>query len=555
MVAQDSLGRWLQIRTYSVKHFTVAACRNGIVLMENNSSHERRPTLFKSVFIKYVTAFMLINISCMIILTTIVSSIISTYNSNVKENTLKNAAQYISEYISDGIDSKDFDDINEYTTVYPETIHTYLDIMSVNVDRLTMIIADEDGKILLFGGSGSQSALEKKTSNSASIKIQDEFMKRLKTDKYVSEHSILDGLFEQEHVIYSLPIYANENKVVGAVIACSDNSGMNVLLDGTVKTIFMSTLWIMLAMLVAVYFISERLVSPIKAMSHAAKMFAKGKFDVRIPVYGDDEVSELATAFNNMASSLSTNEEMRRVFLANVSHDLRTPMTTISGFIDGIIDGASPPEKHEYYLGVIASEVRRLSRLVSSLLDISKIQAGERKFTKTTFDICELSRQVLISSEQRIESKHLDVDFRCDSDNMYVIGDTDAIHQVVYNLFDNGIKFSREGGKYVIEIREIAQKIEISVFNEGDGISENDLPYVFDRFYKSDKSRGLDKTGVGLGLYISRTIIEAHNESIWVDSKQGEWCKFTFTLPKGSAPKNTLLPDKLRGDIGGTHDL
>ncbi|MBR6807589.1 MAG: sensor histidine kinase [Clostridia bacterium] len=131
----------------------------------------------------------------------------------------------------------------------------------------------------------------------------------------------------------------------------------------------------------------------------------------------------------------------------------------------------------------------------------------------------------------------------------------DAIHQVVYNLFDNGIKFSRDKGRYVIEIKENSQKIEVSVFNEGDGISESDIPYVFDRFYKSDKSRGLDKTGVGLGLYISRTIIEAHNENIWVGSKQGEWCKFTFSLSKGTAPKNTLLPDKIRDEIGGSHDL
>ncbi|MBR6807588.1 MAG: HAMP domain-containing histidine kinase [Clostridia bacterium] len=362
--------------------------------------------MFKSVFIKYVTAFMLINISCMIILTTIISSIISTYNANVKENTLKNAAQYISEYLSDGVNNKDFNDIHEYTTVYPETIHTYLDIMSVNVDKLTILVTDETGKVVIIGGSEATQNFDHVTDDGLTLTIPKEFINKLKTDKYVSEHSKLNGVFEKEHIIYSLPIYA-DNRMIGAVIACSDNAGMNVLLDGTVKTIFMSTLWIMLAMLVAVYFISERLVSPIKAMSRAAKMFAKGKFDVRIPVYGDDEVSELATAFNNMASSLSTNEEMRRVFLANVSHDLRTPMTTISGFIDGIIDGAIPPEKHEYYLGIIASEVRRLSRLVSSLLDISKIQAGERKFTKISFDICELCRQVLISSEQRIETNTL----------------------------------------------------------------------------------------------------------------------------------------------------
>jgi len=220
-----------------------------------------------------------------------------------------------------------------------------------------------------------------------------------------------------------------------------------------------------------------------------------------------------------------------------VSHDLRTPMTTISGFIDGILDGAIPPEKHNYYLEVIASEVRRLSRLVNKLLDITKIQAGERKFNMAPFDICEQAREIIISSEQRLEDKKLDVQFNADRDNMYVNADRDAIHQILYNLCDNGIKFAREGGVYEISIRESGNKVVVSVYNEGDGIPETDLPYVFDRFYKSDKSRGLDKTGVGLGLYIARTIIEAHKEKIWAESEYGKWCRFTFTLPKTSAPK------------------
>ena len=503
--------------------------------------------MFKSVFIKYVTAFMLINISLMIILTSIITSIISTYNTNMKRDTLENAAYYVSEYMNDEMEHKGFDSLDEYVGVYPETIHKFLDIMSVNVDQFVMFLADGSGNVLLSGGSeeahvfGNNGVFE---SESQKIRIPKELTDRLVKESYVTEISNLGGIFEEKYVIYAMPLHSYDGDYIGAIVACSVNSGMNMLLDGTVKTIFMSTLWIMLAMMVAVYFISERFVSPIKAMSRAAKMFAKGKFDVRIPVYGDDEVAELAEAFNNMASSLATNEEMRRVFLANVSHDLRTPMTTISGFIDGILDGAIPPEKHEYYLGIIATEVRRLSRLVSSLLDISKIQAGERKFTKISFDICEMCRQVLISSEQRIEAKKLDVEFICDNDNIFVLGDTDAIHQVVYNLLDNGIKFAREGGKYAIEIKEMGQKAEISVYNEGDGIPEEDIPYVFDRFYKSDKSRGLDKTGVGLGLYISKTIIEAHDETLRVESEHGKWCRFTFTLSKGSAPKHSLLPIK-----------
>ena len=212
------------------------------------------------------------------------------------------------------------------------------------------------------------------------------------------------------------------------------------------RTIIMAALWIMLASLVVIYFTTERFISPIREMSKAARAFANGQFDARVPVVGRDEVAELASAFNNMAASMQTLEDMRRTFLANVSHDLRTPMTTISGFIDGILDGAIPPEQHEYYLGIISSEVRRLSRLVSQLLDISRLEAGERKFVPTVYDVCEQGREIIINNMQRLEDKKLDVRFECDSDNMYVKADKDAIHQIFYNICDNAIKFAREGG-------------------------------------------------------------------------------------------------------------
>ena len=161
----------------------------------------------------------------------------------------------------------------------------------------------------------------------------------------------------------------------------------------------------------------------------------------------------------------------------------------------------------------------------------------------TTFDICEMAREIIISSEQRLCEKNLDVQFDADRDNMFVTADRDAIHQVLYNLCDNGIKFSDNGGKYIVKIHDISSsKTEISVYNEGEGIAPDDIPLVFDRFYKSDRSRGLDKTGAGLGLYISRTIIEAHNEHITVESEYGKWCRFAFTLPKKDGPK--LKDDK-----------
>jgi signal transduction histidine kinase len=296
-----------------------------------------------------------------------------------------------------------------------------------------------------------------------------------------------------------------------------------------------AALLVLLASLIAAYFISERITGPLREMSSAAKKFAAGQFDVRVRVRGRDEVADLAIAFNEMAASLENLEKMRSSFIANVSHDLRTPMTTIAGFIDGIRDGVIPKSEQEHYLEVISVEVRRLSRLVSSLLDLSRIQAGDRKFVMKPFDICEMARIILISFEQKIEEKHLDVAFECEEDRILVNADHDAIYQVFYNICHNAVKFSRDGAAFRIRIslnRE--KKVQVAVYNEGQGITGEDLPLIFERFYKSDKSRGLDKSGVGLGLFISKTIMTAHGERIWVTSEEGSNCEFFFTLPRAS---------------------
>ena len=305
-----------------------------------------------------------------------------------------------------------------------------------------------------------------------------------------------------------------------------------MLSKSTIKTIILASLWVMIASFIAVYFISEKIVSPIRQMSIATKRFASGEFDIKIPVEGSDEIAELATAFNSMADSLANIEYMRSSFLANVAHDLRTPMTSISGFIDGILSGAIPPEQQSYYLGVIGQEIRRLSRLVSNILDISRMEAGNRKFEKTPFDICETARIILLTFEAKIDAKKLNVEFDAPDDRLYVYSDKDAVYQVLYNLCENAVKFSKDGGLYRITIKDNGGKVSVSVFDEGMGISKDDLPHVFDRFYKSDKSRGLDKSGVGLGLYIVKTIMDNLGEQITVDSVLGEYCNFTLNLTK-----------------------
>ncbi len=245
-----------------------------------------------------------------------------------------------------------------------------------------------------------------------------------------------------------------------------------------------------------------------------------------------EEIRELITAVGKLTESVDSLEAMRSGFISAVSHDMRTPMTTISGFIDCILEGAIQPDRQEHYLRLIKSEVLRLSRLVSSLLDISRIQAGDRSFVMQRFNICETARLILLSFEQKIEEKKLDVDFSADEDDLYVTADSDGIYQVIYNIVDNAVKFSREKGRLSVSLTRDGGDILVSVMNEGEGISPEDQPYVFDRFFKADRTRGLDKGGSGLGMFISKTIIEAHGRRLQLESVPGSYARFYFSLPE-----------------------
>ena len=490
----------------------------------------------KSIFVKYMVTFMLIIVICFAVISFTITFIIRSYGTDVKTEYLSNVANSAAVYIENDF-SDSYATFKDYLFDNGQGLKSVLELLAVNDDYMLIFVVDKNGQVIHYGGSRKVSITSESTSNgSGRFFISDAAHRKLAGGLHICETDDMDGFFKTDHVYYAIPLY-NNGEYAGAVFAASGDTGIDGLVTTMNRTIIMAALWIMLASLVVIYFTTERFISPIREMSKAARAFANGQFDARVPVVGRDEVAELASAFNNMAASMQTLEDMRRTFLANVSHDLRTPMTTISGFIDGILDGAIPPEQHEYYLGIISSEVRRLSRLVSQLLDISRLEAGERKFVPTVYDVCEQGREIIINNMQRLEDKKLDVRFECDSDNMYVKADKDAIHQIFYNICDNAIKFAREGGAYEISIREKSGKVYVSVYDEGQGIPKEDLPYVFERFYKSDKSRGMDKTGVGLGMYIARTIIEAQGEKIWVESEQDKWCRFTFTLPAAKAPE------------------
>lgn len=480
--------------------------------------------MFKSVFSKYIWTFLLIILVSYLIIISIITSIIGNYSKDLKLEIMETAARSSAVYLENKIENTGARDIEELTKVYRDDMIDLMIVSSTANNDLTILLSDPDGKILVSVG-------EDVSEITSETRIHPHMIDMINDGENTFRIGKNEGVFSDPHLAYGAPVVGDNGENYGTVFVCSSSMIMTDLIQRISKAIVLAVLWVMMAALIAVYFITEKITGPLKKISTAAKQFASGKFDTRVEVTGSDEVAELALAFNNMAESLDNYDSMRNTFISNVSHDLRTPMTSISGFVDGILDGVIPPDKYDYYLRIISSEVKRLSRLVSTLLDISKIQAGERKFTMAPFDICEMSRQIVLSFEQKIEEKRLNVEFDCDEDNITVLADRDAIYQIMYNLCDNAVKFSTEGGLLKISIhRTKNKKLTVSVYNEGAGIPKDDIPYVFERFYKSDKSRGLNKTGVGLGLYISKTIIDAHNEKIWVDSDSGKSCEFSFTL-------------------------
>jgi len=472
--------------------------------------------LVKSIFVKYISIFMAIIIVCFFLLAVIVGSTVVSYSTDARKTEIQKAADESIDIIYSFMEiiDKDFESV---ITDHNSEIRRFFSMQSKN-SEIDLFITDTKGRIiisnnkLLEGASLPPNVVQDVMNNANHHKMSD-----------------LGGFFDSSHlnVIYRLQ---EDKDIIGTFIVSSETTMINDLLEKIAKTAAVTMLWVLLAALITVYVLSEKITKPLKEMSRAAKLIAQGNFDVRVPVRGKDEIAELSTAFNNMTGSCGRLEEMRKTFLANVSHDLRTPMTSIAGFIDGILDGTIPPERHKHYLQIISNEIRRLSRLVNSLLDISKMQAGEKKLIKTNFDICELARQVIISLEKPFEKKELDVQIDFEFDSIKVFSDSDAIYQVLFNLCDNAIKFSDQGGTFKLSIKQKSEKVYVSVFNTGTGIEKEDLPYVFERFYKSDRSRGLDKSGAGLGLFIVKTIVEGSGEEIWVKSEYGKNCEFIFSI-------------------------
>lgn len=390
------------------------------------------------------------------------------------------------------------------------------------ISEMDILVCDTDGHVLLSTDE---------TMAGQSINIPQSVMEKVLSDGTWSGRSRLDQIYQNKQFIGGVAVVnPTSGKTLGAVFTVSTSASIDDLWRAFAGLLLMTAFVVLMISFMASSITTMRQINPIREMAQATRQYAEGDFDIRMNDYGrEDEIGELAASFNNMAESLQQTERQRREFIANISHELKTPMTTIAGYTDGILDGTIPPENEKQYLQIIANESRRLSRLVRRMLDVSQLQAMDPLRGGNHFDICESMRRVLISMEKKINDRHLDVDADIPDEPILVLGDNDMITQVIYNLLENAAKFAREGSTLYLGVAMMDGKARVTVRNIGDTIPAEELPLLFERFHKSDKSRSEDKDGYGLGLYIVKTILQQHKEEINVTSENGV-TTFTFSL-------------------------
>ena len=361
-----------------------------------------------------------------------------------------------------------------------------------------------------------------------------DFLQAVKTQDFVITSGRIEGLYSDERYIAATAIYNSvSGDMAGFVLLSLPASRAMLVLDGLTDHYLMVSVTVILLATVLLLLMVRKSNTPLRDMAKTAIAFGHGdlKSRAKVPENAPEEIRDLALAFNNMAQSLEKSEELRRDFVANVSHELKTPMTTIAGYVDGILDGTIPPEKQAKYLQIVSAETKRLNRLVRSMLDISRLQEQDiPEEKKSRFDLMECAGQVLITFEQKINEKRLDVRVDAPEYPVYTFASQDYITQVIYNLVDNAVKFCPEGGELGLRLCAGGNKLYFTVSNQGKTIPAQELPLVFDRFHKVDKSRSENRDGWGLGLYIVKTIVCSHGEDISVSSADGK-TEFTFTLP------------------------
>ncbi len=484
------------------------------------------------LFAKYLTIMTSLILVSYLVLTTALTVFLSTRVSTEKEILLTENVKLNAEYSERLLSNcKTQDEVSNALII----ICNNLGVTSNAIDA-DIFLCNGDGKVILckedflynYSASSDGCMLHK------GYQIPENIMTAAKNGMYFSSSKI-QGLFSERTFFAGYPVKMN-GECIGIIFASTPVQSSLKEYAGKIMSMYLtSALFAAMLSFLVVYASTAKLTSPLRQMSNATKAYAQGDFSKRVTVRGSDEFAELCQSFNRMASALAVLESSRRSFVANVSHELKTPMTTIGGFIDGMLDGTIPPEKHNEYLQIVSNETKRLSRLVTSMLNLSKIEAGELELKYNNIDISPMIIDCLLTFEQEIEKKNITVTGLDNMGQVIINADKDMIYQVLYNLCDNAVKFTNEGGEISVFAGENSDnQLCIAIQNTGDGISSEEIGRIFERFYKVDKSRSYDVKSAGLGLYLCKTIVEMHNGQIYAESAEGQFTRFTAVFKKNT---------------------
>lgn len=524
----------------------IASAADSFVQMLASTRHK----LSRTLFTKYLLVTSCILIVSFIVFGVVLAGIVSNRWQDERQQLLADNISSISEragrYIVAQLDEETQSATYRFSEASYTSLRAAIAVLGMSLDA-DIFIVDMQNNILMCDEEDSQN-LSQLTDGDTTCIHRDNLPADLVETAYAAAGKsetgdyratgTLGGIYDEKQFIVGTPIItkdADGNDVVVAVaFAVSTARQIDQFRSDITSIVLLAIAIAAFVSIMAVYFITYQQVKPLRDMVSAVSRFAGGDFCVRVPVTDETEVGQLAAAFNDMARSLASSETMRRSFVANVSHELKTPMTTISGFVDGILDGTIPEDKHTQYLTVVSAETKRLARLVRSMLDLSKIDSGDMKLNRKKFNLSKIVFDTMLSFEHRIEEKNIDIQGLDKIRPLTVNGDPDLIHQVVYNLIENAVKFVNPDGYINIKVYSRERQAYVRISNSGIGIPSDELPHIFERFYKTDKSRSIDKSGVGLGLFIVRTIIGLHNGGIDVRSAEGSYCEFEFHIPISS---------------------
>ena len=465
----------------------------------------------KTLYLKFILAYFIFGVFGFVIISTFVPNMIKDHLVREKADSLYSEATLIANTYATGL-------YNSEITL--ETVKAQLDALSVYLNS-TIRIINPSGRLVL----DTDMPL-----NVEDIIIVNDFDPTVTKGSYYTIDTFFDD-FETEMLSVIAPITSNY-KVKGYVVIHSSMKDIEQSAAGLLNISYITLMILFLLSIIILIFFTEIVYIPLKKITYATEQYASGNMRYEFQMESEDEIGYLAACLSFMASEIARSEDDQKKLVANVSHDFRSPLTSIRGFLEAMIDGTIPPEMHEKYLNIVLNETERLTKLTNSLLTLNNLNTKGMMLNKSDFDINSIIRKTAASFEGTCVPKNMNIELVLTGDELYVNADVDKVQQVLYNLIDNAIKFSHHNSSIRIETSEKKNKIFVSVKDTGIGIPKDDLKLIWDRFYKSDSSRGKDKKGTGLGLAIVKEIITAHDEHINVISTQGVGSEFIFSLKR-----------------------